>query len=176
MTTWSHRAVTLLVACAALQAGCATTRDGIRVPGHERVFVAVFVDESATGEVGVALAEAIQIEVYGRDPDRLAMTFDESSLALDGTVHALDEREVGGGEREIAIRTTVLLVDKQGARLGEIGPVESRATYRPVAGDAGATDEARRAAIARIVRTLAGYVTRELDARGRAAEGRAQAA
>jgi hypothetical protein len=156
-----------LVLCALVVTGCTSSRGGIRVPGHDRVYVAVFVDESARGEVGVMLAEAIQVEVFQRDPGRLAMTFDEGSLAIDGTVHALDERVLPTGEVEIAIRTTVLLVDKRGGRVGEIGPVESRATYRPGA-DAEKTESARHDAIARIVRTLAVHVTREIDARGRA--------
>jgi len=157
----------LLVVCILLQSACTSSRNGMRVPGHDRLYVAVFVDESARGEVGVMLAQAIQVEVFQREPRRLAMTFDEGSLAIDGTVHALDERVLPTGEHEVAIRTTVLLVDKSGARVGEIGPLESRATYRPGRDDS-ATETARRDAIARVVRTLAVYVTQEIDARGRA--------
>jgi glycosyltransferase involved in cell wall biosynthesis len=72
------------------------------------------------------------------------------------------------GEHEIAIRTTVHLVDKTGARVGEIGPIESRSTYR-VGKNANETEAARRDAIARVVRTLAVYLTGEIDSRGRAA-------
>jgi hypothetical protein len=147
--------------------GCATSGGSraLSVPSESRVYIAVFVDESETGEAGVPLSEAVKIEIYRRDPSRLALSFEEGSVALDGTVMAV--RESGGdeGRRKVAVLAHARLVRKDGSEVADLGDAAAEAEYE-VARALAETEARREEALYRAVRILARELVRRVDRAG----------
>jgi hypothetical protein len=152
----------------AVLAGCGSARfvRPIAVPAGERIYVSVFVDETARGEVGVPLAEALRIEIHRRDPSRLAITFDEGAVAVDGTVQRVKEAPAGAGRLRVVVHADVTLVDKAGGVVAELGTMEGGAEYSP-SRDRGETELRRREAMRDAVRSLAREILRQVDLAGR---------
>lgn len=161
------RALGFLLALTGLHAaGCATSSRDVRVPGgHESVYVAVFVDETEHGEVGLQLTEAIQYEIWRRDPAALASFFERDTVAIDGTVVSLKEVPVGEGEIELRVRVRAAIIDKEGRQVADIELAESRARYRQYR-SAKKTEAARRQALEDAVRDMAHHVVRQIDQAG----------
>lgn len=155
-------ALTFAVGCAAVQPA-----RRLEVPGPGRLYVAVFVDETEAGEIGVLLAQAIRVEVYRRDPALLALVFDEGSLALDGTVVSLEEEPASVGAMQVRIRAEAALVDWDGEVVADLGTVEATASYF-LRRDRQRTEAGRRQAVEEAVRALAREIVRRVD---RAARG-----
>lgn len=152
-----------LVLVTALSAACGSARvlRRLDLPPGTRLYVAVFVDETEEGRVGVPLANAVRLEVYRRDPARLSMSFEEGTWALDGTVLALEEREEDG-RVSLVVRARARLLDKGGAVIARLGELESSSRYR-VARKSAETEERRAAAIDSAVRELAREIVRRVE-------------
>jgi hypothetical protein len=152
------RALSLVVAALLLGAGCVgqRARRDLALPPQTRLYVAVFVDETDGGGVGLPLTEAIRYEVYRRAPARLAMSFDETSFALDGTVVKLEELPVQAGHVRVRVRVQALarLVNIRGEEVSNLGDFTAEARY-VLARDDEESDERRTAAIRQAVNALA---------------------
>lgn len=172
MTSRSAVLAVLLGVAASALGGCATVgRRGVDVPLHDKLYVAVFVDESERGEVGVALADAIQLELWRRDPESLVLFFEESSVALDGTVLSVQEKPVSDG-MELTVEVSARLVDRNQkvvADLGQASVTERYVVYR----SPGATASARRDALVEAVQALAKQVLDRVNEAGEAAAAEA---
>lgn len=168
-----------VLCCALLAGACASSRANrpIAVPDAQRIYVSVFVDESPRGEVGVPLADALRVEIYRRDPSRLAMTFDEGAVAVDGTVHSVEEQPAGAGQLSVVVEAGARLVNRDGAVIADLGRAEAEGVYRPRR-ERAATDAARSQAIEAAVQRLARELIRRVDdaGRDRAGEGGRDAA
>lgn len=172
MTTSARRRfvarVALVVAALALTSACGSARLARRLdlPPDTRLYVAVFVDETEEGRVGVPLADAVRVEVYRRDPARLAMSFDEGTWALDGTVLALVERQDERGRMQLTVKARARVLDKRGDVVAALGNLESAASYR-VSKERVETEQRRADALEDAVRDLARELVRRVE---RAAE------
>lgn len=162
------RHVACALALALLTSGCAAVRlaRSVEVPERGRLYVAPFVDETRAGEVGVRLADAVKLELFRRDPALLSVVFDEESVALDGTVLALDEARAEGGRYSLRIRASALLVNRDGEQVADLGRVEARASYA-LSRDPRETEEARARALEDAMRALARELLRRVDRAGR---------
>ena len=146
----------MALAAGLLFGGCPAhlANGGMRVPEQGRLFVAVFVDESEHGEAGVPLTDAVKVELFRRDPSLLAIGFEEGTIALDGTVHAIDERAADDGRYALIIRASARLVGRDGALIADLGPMDARTTYR-LSRDRRETEQARARALDDALRALA---------------------
>lgn len=162
-----RRRVLLAVASAlvvVLACGCGSSRYGrrLQLPPEQRLYVAVFVDETEEGRVGVPLADAVRVEVYRRDPARLAMTFDEGSWVLDGTVTALEETPADDGRMRLTVQARARLLDKAGTTVARLGAVDSTASYS-ISRERAETEARRRDAIDAALEGLARELVRRVE-------------
>jgi hypothetical protein len=161
----------LLVASVAAGGGaCATVgEDRIRVPGEQaKVYVSVFVDETDRGEVGVPLTQAIQMTIWERDRSALALSFEKDALAIDGTVVALEDVALEGGNRQVRLRMKAHLVDKDGKRVLVLRTAESRAVYA-IDGDPEVTEQRRKNALNKAIFDMARHIVTSIDQAAREA-------
>lgn len=157
----------LLLVAGGLLSACGSARryQRIALPAETRLYVAVFVDETPEGRVGLPLSEAVRVEVYRRDPPRLAIGFDEGTWALDGTVLALEEQPDGDGRVTLTVRVSARLLEKGGAVVARLGELAASARYR-VGGSEEATLERREKALETAVRDLAREIVRRVERAG----------
>lgn len=145
---------------------CVSTRGGsIRVPAAQTLYVVAFVDMTREGKVGVPLAEAIQLEVYRRNPATLSMVFDDKSVALDGTVTQMEDVAIESGTRQIRIEIEAMLSNKRGGVVADLGRLRASAPYR-VHANMPETERLRDEAIAAATGALAIKVTDAIDRAG----------
>lgn len=158
------RTLALVVVLSALLGACASSRYSRRLelPPGARLYVAVFVDETDEGRLGVPLADAVRMEVYRRDPERLAMTFDDGTWALDGTVLALEEAPSDEGRMQLTVRARARLLDKSGDVVAVLGPGESTASYR-LSRERAETERRRLRALDDAIARLAREIVRRVE-------------
>lgn len=168
----------LLVAVASalvvvLSCACGSARYGrrLQLPPEQRLYVAVFVDETEEGRVGVPLADAVRVEVYRRDPARLAMTFDEGAWVLDGTVTAVEEAPADDDRMRLTVQAKARLLDKAGTTVARLGAVDSTTTYR-ISRTRAETEARRRDAIDTALEGLARELVRRVERASAAAPER----
>lgn len=147
----------LLTAC-----GSARFMRKLDLPPDARLYVAVFVDETDEGRVGVPLADAVRVEVYRRDPARLAMSFEEGTWALDGTVLALEETPGDRGKMRLTVLARARLLNKAGDVVAVLGPVRSSSSYR-VSRERAETEMRRDEALENTLLSLAREIVKRVE-------------
>ncbi len=158
------RAALLLGLCLLGQACQTTSRGRVVVPRTDKLHVAVFVDQTETGEVGWPLTQAVQAVMWRDDPDSFATSFEQSTVTMDGTVLVLEEKPVGAGITELRFVVDATLVAHDGQKVADLGRAEVTETFN---GRPKERSPERREALDRGVWRMARYLVSKIDEAGR---------